>query len=93
MVMSSAYDTICMLPGGNGSLDMYRLKSVGDRTPPCGTPCLTFLRLDFLSRTSTYVCRPWRYEAIHLLVLFERFELTIVKKELVVHCVKRCSEI
>ena len=35
---SSAYDDICMFGGGDGMSCMYRLKSVGERTEPCGTP-------------------------------------------------------
>lgn len=33
-VRSSAYDSSCTLDGGEGMSDTYRLKSIGDRTPP-----------------------------------------------------------
>ena len=34
MVISSAYEAICMFSGGCGMLCMNRLKSVGERTEP-----------------------------------------------------------
>ncbi len=45
-LLSSAYVTSLMFPGGDGMADMYRLNRMGDSTPPCGTPCLAFLYLD-----------------------------------------------
>ena len=39
-LMSSAYVKSLMLSGGVGMSDMYTLKSVGERTPPWGTPVL-----------------------------------------------------
>ena len=33
---------------GVGVSDMYMLKSVGDRTPPCGTPVLNWRCVDVL---------------------------------------------
>ena len=47
MLESSAYVTRRIFPGGEGMDDMYRLNSKGDNTPPCGTPCLTFLKEEF----------------------------------------------
>ena len=41
--MSSAYVSSCTCGGGVGMSDVYMLKSVGDRTLPCGTPVLSFL--------------------------------------------------
>ena len=38
MVMSSAYIVSFTGACGVGVSDVYMLKSVGDRTPPCGTP-------------------------------------------------------
>lgn len=42
-VMSSAYVMVFTFAGGSGRSDMYMLKSVGERTPPCGTPVFVFL--------------------------------------------------
>ena len=36
--MTSAYVMSVMLGEGAGMSDVYMLKSVGDRTTPCGTP-------------------------------------------------------
>ena len=44
--MSSAYVIVWTFGGGVGKSAMYMLKSVGDSTPPCGTPVLVFLSLD-----------------------------------------------
>ena len=47
MVMSSAYVmSVMLLFCGVGMSAVYMLKSVGDRTPPCGTPVFMFLRLE-----------------------------------------------
>ena len=46
MVRSSAYDEMYMCSGGGGMSCMYKLKSVGLRTEPCGTPLGKFLILD-----------------------------------------------
>ena len=40
MVMSSAYVVRCTSGGGLGMSAIYMLNSVGDSTPPCGTPDL-----------------------------------------------------
>ena len=47
--------------GGDGILDMYRLKSTGDTTPSLGTPRRIFRVLDCAPLNSTYVWRPLRY--------------------------------
>ena len=39
---------------------MYMLKSVGDRTPPCGTPCLNRRCVDVLFLNVVYALRPVR---------------------------------
>lgn len=38
IVMSSAYVTSFTSGGGVGMSAVYMLKSVGESTPPCGTP-------------------------------------------------------
>ena len=47
MVVSSAYVTVVMF-GDAGVLRsaVYMLKSVGESTPPCGTPVFVFLSVD-----------------------------------------------
>ena len=40
IVMSSAYVISCVCSGGEGISEVYMLNSVGERTPPCGTPVL-----------------------------------------------------
>ena len=44
MVMSSAYVMVFTFGGGEGRSDMYMLNSVGERTPPCGTPVFVVRR-------------------------------------------------
>jgi len=34
--------------GGCGMSEVYMLKSMGERTPPCGTPDLLFFMCDFV---------------------------------------------
>ena len=41
-----------MSAGGVGIFAMYMLNNTGYRRPPCGTPCLIFLNLDFEPRNS-----------------------------------------
>ena len=60
-VTSSAYENSLISTGGIGSPAMYALKSVGDRTPPWGTPWVTFRYLEIAPRNSTYDCRPRKY--------------------------------
>ena len=43
---SSAHEEMYILSGGSGMSCMYKLKSVGLRTEPCGTPLGKFLILD-----------------------------------------------
>ena len=42
---------------GVGLSDVYMLKSVGDTTPPCGTPFLNW-RVDVLFLNEVYALRP-----------------------------------
>ena len=59
IVMSSAYVMICVCFGRVGMSEVYNmypvsitrhsmLKSVGERTPPCGTPVLNWRCVDVL---------------------------------------------
>ena len=49
MVMSSAYVIVCVLGcAGVGMSCVNRLKSVGERTEPCGTPFLNCRVVDGL---------------------------------------------
>lgn len=59
MVMSSAYVIVCTCGGGGGRSAMYMLKSVGESTPPCGTPVLVLRRDDLVLLYSVYCCRPF----------------------------------
>ena len=59
IVMSSAYVMRVILScWGVGISDMYMLKSVGDRTPPCGTPVFVLRNLDEVLLYSVYCVRP-----------------------------------
>ena len=53
MVMSSAYFVSFTGACGVGVSDVYMLKSVGDSTPPCGTPFLN-CRVDVLFLNVVY---------------------------------------
>ena len=46
MVMSSAYVMSCVCLGGGGMSEVYMLKNVCERTPPCGTPVLNWRWVD-----------------------------------------------
>ena len=47
MVVSSAYVTVVMFGDvGVGRSPVYMLKTVGESTPPCGTPVFVFLSVD-----------------------------------------------
>ena len=46
IVMSSAYVVSCTESGGSGMSEMLMLKSMGERTPPCGTPVLNCCFVD-----------------------------------------------
>ena len=43
---------------GVGVSDVYMLKSVGDRTPPCETPFLNWRCVDVLFLNVVYALRP-----------------------------------
>ena len=43
---------------GVGVSDVYMLKSVGDSTPPCGTPFLNWRCVDVLCLNVVYALRP-----------------------------------
>ena len=45
---------------------MYMLKSVGDRTPPCGTLFLNWLCVDVLPLNVVYALRPTMLSAMYL---------------------------
>ena len=60
IVMSSAYVIMCTFSGGCGMSDVYMLKSVGDRTPPCGTPVCCILICDFVLLYVVYICLPFK---------------------------------
>ena len=58
IVTSSAYEAMWMWGGGSGMSCMYRLKSVGDKTDPCGTPFVMLRVCDDLPLYCTYACLP-----------------------------------
>ena len=60
IVVSSAYVTVVMFGDvGVGTSAVYMLKSVGESTPPCGTPVFVFLSVDLYSCCKVYtVCVP-----------------------------------
>ena len=51
---------MCVFGCGVGMSDVYMLKSVGDRTPPCGTPVRICLVLDLVLLYWVYACLPRR---------------------------------
>ena len=57
-VMSSAYVVSFTGACGVGVSDVYMLKSVGDRTPPCGTPFLNWRCVYVLFLNVVYALRP-----------------------------------
>ena len=57
MVMSSAYVVSFTGACGVGVSDVYMLKSVGDSTPPCGTPFLNWRCVDVLFLNVVYALR------------------------------------
>ena len=60
MVMSSAYViSLHVGVGGSGMSEEYRLKSVGESTPPCGTPDLNCCVLDLVLLYVVYACLPF----------------------------------
>lgn len=57
--MSSAYVmSLQVFDVGSGMSEEYRLKSVGENTPPCGTPDLNCRVLDFVLLYVVYACLP-----------------------------------
>ena len=46
IVMSSAYVVSCTESGGSEMSEVYKMKSMCDRTPPCGTPDLNWRFVD-----------------------------------------------
>ena len=58
IVMSSAYVIVFTFGGGVGRSDMYMLKSVGDNTPPCGTPVFVLRSVDLVLLYSVNCLRP-----------------------------------
>ena len=63
---------------GGGISCMYRLKSEGDRTEPCGTPLEKFLMFDDRPANDTCLYLPDRKLASHLFVLLCMFVLNIL---------------
>ena len=47
-----------MCLGGGGMSEVYMLKSVGKRTPPCGTPVLNWRWVDVVFLNVVYAFRP-----------------------------------
>ena len=60
MVMSSAYAVSFISVCGVGVSDVYMVKSVSDRTAPCGTPFLNWRCIDVLFLNVVYALRPLR---------------------------------
>lgn len=58
IVRSSAYMVIVVFCGGCGRSEVYMLKSIGDRTPPCGTPVLNVFCLERVFLYSVYPVLP-----------------------------------
>ena len=58
IVMSSAYVVSCTESGGSGMSEVYMLKSMGERTPPCGTPDLNCRFVDVWFLNVVYAMRP-----------------------------------
>ena len=55
MVMSAAYELSCSSTGGCGMYDVHLLRSVGERTPPLGTPLLNWRCVDMCYLSGMYV--------------------------------------
>ena len=58
LMLWSAYVVIFTGACGVGVSDVYMLKSVGDRTPTCGTPFLNWRCVDVLFLNVVYALRP-----------------------------------
>ena len=54
---------------GVGVPVVYMLKSVGDRTPPCGTPFLNWRCVDVLFLNVVYDLRPFMKFAMSLIIV------------------------
>ena len=73
MVMSSAYVVSFIGTCGVGVSDVYMLKSVGDRTPPCGTPFLNWRCVFCLFLNVVYALRPLMLFAMYLIMVCGMF--------------------
>ena len=58
IVMSSAYVVICTESGSSGISEVQMLKSMGERTLPCGTPDLNWRFVDEWFLNVVYGMRP-----------------------------------
>ena len=58
IVMSSSYVASCTESGGSGMSEVHMLKSMGERTPPCGTPDLNCRFVDVWFLNVVYAMRP-----------------------------------
>ena len=58
MVMSSAYVVSCTESGGSGMSEVQMSKSMGEGTPPCGTPDLNCRFVDVWFPNVVYAMRP-----------------------------------
>ena len=58
MVMSPAYVVNFTGACAVGVSDVYMLESVGDKTPPCGTPFLNWCCVEVLFLNGVYALRP-----------------------------------
>ena len=58
IVMPSAYVVNCTEAGGSGRSEVYMLKCMGERTPPCGTPDLNWRFADEWFLNVVYAKRP-----------------------------------
>ena len=67
IVMSSAYVVSFTSAYGVGVSDVYTMKSVGERTPPCGIPLLNWRCVEVLFLNVVYVLRPSMQPAMYLI--------------------------
>ena len=54
-------------------VDVYMLKSVGDRTPTCGTPFLNWRCVDVLFLNVVYALQPLMLFVMNLIMVCELF--------------------
>ena len=59
IVMSSVHVMCCVCLGGGGMCELYMLKNVGERTPPCGTPVLNWRWVDVVFLNVVCAFRPF----------------------------------